>query len=168
MTKSLLRWMVQPVAGGAATGPGSDSRSGTGGSWIAVFVAALLMVASAAIHIHLWDIAYRHVATLGPLFMVQADVALFGAVALVVLRWVAVAIGCAALMLGTVVGFVLADTVGIFGFKLPVVTRWAYGSLVVEVLSAVLLGILIARSWLHRRSGSPSERGSGPVGMVRA
>ena len=33
---------------------------------------ALAVAASGAIHLYLWDIAYRHVATLGPLFVVQA------------------------------------------------------------------------------------------------
>ena len=87
------------------------------------------MIFSGLIHIHLWDIAYRHVATLGPLFLVQAIAALVLAVVLVVARVVVVALACIALMLGTVVGFILADTVGIFGFTLPAVTGWAYEAL---------------------------------------
>ena len=41
------------------------------------------------------------------------------AVVLVVARAVVVALACIVLMLGTVVGFILADTVGLFGFTLP-------------------------------------------------
>ena len=107
----------------------------------AVVAAAILMICSGLIHIHLWDIAYRHVATLGPLFLVQAVAALVLAVVLVVARVVVVALACMALMLGTVVGFILADTVGIFGFKLPAVTGWAYEALIAELLSAVVLGV---------------------------
>jgi hypothetical protein len=44
-------------------------------------------------------------------------------------------------------GDILADTVGIFGFTLPVVTGWAYEALVSELLSAVLLGLLVLRAW---------------------
>jgi hypothetical protein len=45
--------------------------------------------------------------------------------------------------LGTIVGFILAATVGIFGFKLPVVTSWADPPLVTErVASALLVGVL--------------------------
>ena len=33
--------------------------------WALTVVDAGLLVASGAIHLHLWDIAYRHVATLG-------------------------------------------------------------------------------------------------------
>jgi hypothetical protein len=154
MNNSMIRWwMVRPVISSAVT-------------WVAVFLAAVLMVTSAAIH--LWQIAYRHVATLGPLFLVQAVAALVGAVVLAVLRWAVVAIGCIVLMLGTVVGFVLADTVGIFGFKLPVVTSWAYEALVAEVLSAAVLLVLVIRSWLQDRAGSRSESQSKPVGVAGA
>jgi hypothetical protein len=129
MNNSMIRWwMVRPVVSSA-------------GTWVAVFVAAVLMVTSAAIHIHLWQIAYRHVATLGPLFLVQAVAALVGAVVLAVLRWAVVAIGCIALMLGTVVGFLLADTVGIFGFKLPYVTGLADTVLVIEIVAVVALAV---------------------------
>ena len=60
--------------------------------------------------------------------------------------WVVVG-ATAALAAGTVVGFILADTVGIFGFTLRVVTGWAYEALVSELLSAVLLLVLVLRSW---------------------
>ena len=156
MNNSMIRWwMVRPVVGSA-------------GSWAAAFVAAALMVASGVIHIHLWDIAYRHVATLGPLFLVQAVAALVGALVLLVLRWAVVAIGCSVLMLGTVVGFVLADTVGIFGFKLPVVTSWAYEALVAEVLSATVLLFLVVRSWMQDRAGSRTGSASEAVGVAGA
>ena len=56
-------------------------------------------------------------------------------------------------MLGTVVGFILADTVGIFGFTLPVVTGWAYEALVAELVSAAVLAVLVVRSWLASQGG---------------
>jgi hypothetical protein len=99
------------------------------------------------IHLHLWGIAYRHVATLGPLFLVQAVAALVLAVVLVVTRVVVVALACMALMVGTVVGFILAVSVGIFGFTLQIVTAWAYEALGAELLSAVVLGVLVLRAW---------------------
>ncbi len=141
------RWLLASVAG----------RRGDALGWVAVAVAAVLMVCSGAIHLHLWDIAYRHVATLGPLFMVQAIAALVLAVVLLVTRLVVVALGCLALMLGTVVGFILADTVGIFGFKLPVVTNWAYEALVTELLSAAVLAVLVGRSWRTTSRGAGRE-----------
>jgi hypothetical protein len=112
----------------------------------AVLVSAVLMVVSALVHIHLWDIAYRHVATLGPLFLVQAVAALVAAVALAATRWPIVAAGSALLMAGTVVGFVIAATVGLFGFKLPSVTGWADLALATEVVSAGALAAVVLRA----------------------
>jgi hypothetical protein len=130
-------WLGAPVAG----------RRADGAALGAVVVAAVLMVCSGLIHIHLWDIAYRHVATLGRLFLVQAAAALVSAVVLVVARVVVVALACMALMVGTVVGFILAASVGIFGFTLQIVTAWAYGALGTELLSALVLGVLVLHSW---------------------
>jgi hypothetical protein len=115
------------------------------GELAAVLLAAVLMVVSGLDHLHLWDIAYRHVATLGPLFLVQTVAAFVGAVALVATRLVIVMIGSALLMLGTIVGFILAATVGLFGFTLPVVTGWADLALVSEALSALLLAVVVVR-----------------------
>ncbi len=145
----MARWLGGTVAG----------RRGDPVALGAVLAAAILMICSGLIHIHLWDIAYRHVATLGPLFMVQAVAALVLGVVLVVTRVVVVALGCVALMVGTTVGFVLADTVGIFGFKLPVVTGWAYESLVAELLSSLVLAVLVVRSWRATRTGGHVARG---------
>ena len=149
------KWLAAPVAG----------RRGDVVALGAVVAAAVLMVVSGLIHVHLWNIAYRHVATLGPLFLVQAIAALVMALVLVVTRAVIVALACITLMLGTVVGFTLADTVGIFGFTLPAVTGWAYEALVTELLSALLLAALVRRAWRTARwadgaaPGSPVARG---------
>jgi hypothetical protein len=115
------------------------------GDRLIVLLAAVLMVGSAAVHVHLWDIAYRHVATLGPLFLVQAIGGAVAAVVLAITRAVAVLIGCILLMLGTIVGFILADTVGLFGFTLPEVTQWAYLALAFELLSSALLVFVLMR-----------------------
>jgi hypothetical protein len=153
-----------------AKGLGSPG-AGRGGDVVvlgAVVAAATPMVCSGLIHIHLWDIAYRHVATLGPLFLVQAIAALVLAVVLVVTRAVVVAVACILLMVGTLVGFVLADTVGIFGFTLPEVTGWAYEALIAELLSAALLTMLVARSWraATREESASAERVRNMVGGV--
>jgi hypothetical protein len=119
-------------------------RSRTGDRSVVLVVAAL-MVGSAAVHVHLWDIAYRHVATLGPLFLVQAIGGAVAAIVLAITRAVVVLIGSILLMLGTVAGFVLADTVGLFGFILPEVTGWAYLALSFELLSSALLVVVLIR-----------------------
>ena len=52
-----------------------------------------------------------------------------------------VVLGAAALMAGTIVGFILARTVGIFGFHLTFSSGLAYTVLVVDAAAVVLLGI---------------------------
>jgi hypothetical protein len=86
--------------------------------WLLYLVDAGLLVTSGLIHLHLWDIAYRNVGTLDVLFLVQTALCILVALALLITRHLLVVLGAAALMAGTIVGFVLARTVGIFGFHL--------------------------------------------------
>lgn len=51
---------------------------------------------------------------------------------------------------GTIAGFILADTLGIFGFKLPHLTGLADTVLVIEIVVILLLAIT---GWAMRRSG---------------
>ena len=62
------------------------------------------------------------------------------------------------------VGFILADTVGIFGFTLPVVTGWAYEALAAELVSAAVLAVLVVRSWLAFTGGAGTGAGAGASG----
>jgi hypothetical protein len=128
--------------------PGQGTRSGL--MWLLYVCDAGLLVASGLIHLHLWDIAYRHVKTLDVLFLVQVAACLLAALALLVTRHLLVVLGSAALMAGTIVGFVLARTVGIFGFRLTFFSGLAYTVLVVEAVAVVLLAVT-ARLQLKRR-----------------
>jgi hypothetical protein len=74
-----------------------SQRTRDGRLWLLYLTDAGLLLASGLIHLHLWDIAYRHVKTL--------DV----------------------LMAGTIIGFVLVRTVGLFGFHLTFISTEAYG-----------------------------------------
>jgi hypothetical protein len=123
-------------------------RQGTRGGlmWLLYLCDAGLLVASGLIHLHLWDIAYRHVKTLDVLFLVQVVLCLLAALALLVTRHLLVVLGAAALMAGTIVGFVLARTVGIFGFRLTFSSGLADTVLVVEAAAVVLLAVT---AWLQ-------------------
>ena len=127
-------------------------RAGQQGSsglmWLLYLADAGLLVASGLIHLHLWDIAYRHVKTLDVLFLVQVVLCLLAAVTLLVTRHLLVVAGAAALMAGTMVGFVLARTVGIFGFRLTFSSGLAYTVLVVEAAAVVML---VLTAWLQLR-----------------
>lgn len=112
-----------------------------------VALAAALVAGSGAIHFYLWDIAYRNVATFDVLFMVQGVTAVVVALALVGMRRGFVLAAAAGLMLGTLLGFILVLTTGLFGFKLPVVTGWAYLSIVVEAVAVVVIASAFALLW---------------------
>jgi len=129
-----VRALLVARAGGALT------------RWLMV-LAALLVSGSGAIHYYLWDIAYRHVATIGPLFFVQGTSAVIVAVALVAVGRGAVVVAALALMVGTLVGFALALTSGLFGFALGFVSGWAYLALVVEASATIVLSVAAYRLW---------------------
>jgi hypothetical protein len=121
------------------------------GLWVLYVCDAGLMVASGLIHLHLWDIAYRHVKTLDQLFLVQVAAAVVLAVALLITRRLIVVLASLLLMAGTIVGFLLARSVGIFGFKLTFTSGLANTVLVIEIAAVILLAITAV---LVRRSGA--------------
>jgi hypothetical protein len=123
------------------------SRS-SGLLWLLYVCDAGLLVASGLIHLHLWDIAYRHVRVLDVLFLVQAAAAVMAAILLLATRALLIVLGSLLLMAGTIVGFVLARTVGIFGFHLTFSSGLANTVLVVEIAAVVLLAIT---GWLMSR-----------------
>ena len=102
---------------------------------------AALLVTSGLIHLHFWNIAYRHVPTLGPLFLVQVVATLLTAVALVATRRLIVVVVAFLLMGGTIVGFILVRTVGLFNFKLGFTSGLAATVLVVEAVAMVMTAI---------------------------
>jgi hypothetical protein len=118
---------------------------------VLLVVSAALMLVSAGVHLHLWDIAYRHVATLGPLFVVQAIAMVVLAVLLVVWPVRLVVFAAALLNLGTILGFVKAVNGGVFGFTLPVITGWANLALAVELGALVALGGAALAGWASTR-----------------
>lgn len=119
-----------------------------------LWLGAVLVLISGVEHLHLWDIAYRHVATIGPLFIVQGVVAIVLAVALAAgLRFFLVLSGLA-FMAGTIVGFILALTTGLFGFKLPSISNLAWFTLVVEIAAILVLAVAAWQMWLE---GQPSR-----------
>lgn len=124
-------------------------------SMVMIVVAAGLLVTSAALHLDLWSSGYRSIPTIGPLFLVQGIVTPIVALVLVVTRRLIAVVASIATMSGTIGGFVLAATVGLFGFHDGFAAPFASLSFVVEVMAAVLLvsaGALIVAGSLRRRT----------------
>ena len=125
---------------------------GAGLRWLLYVADAGLLVASGAIHVHLWDIAYQHVKVLNVLFLVQAAAALVAAVAVLVTRHLLAVIAAALLLAGTIVGFILVRTTGLFGFHLTFTSGEAYAVLIIEVAAIILLSATAATLLRDRRS----------------
>jgi hypothetical protein len=109
--------------------------------WTVRIVGAALLVAMAYIHLHLYVTGARHIAWIGPLFMVNVVLGFLAAIAVLIapprwFPWVSVLSGL--LMIGTVFGLLLSLTVGLFGFH----ERWK-GPLVLPSILVEVAGFLV-------------------------
>ena len=126
----------------------SKASSGTAALWALLVVDAGLLIASGSIHLDLWNIAYRHVNVLGPLFLLQVIAAFVIAVGVLASRHILAVIAGLGLVIGTIIGFILVITIGLFNFKLPFISGEAWTTLVVEAVAIVTLtatGVLMLR-----------------------
>jgi len=126
-------------------GPGRASASLGVGATVAYVLGALLALWSAYIHFHLWNETngYRHIATIGPLFLAQSIGGLVVGILVVAFRrvWTAIiGIGFAA---STAVGFLLTVglTKGLFNFKESWAAPFAGLAFTVEVAATVVLAL---------------------------
>ena len=105
----------------------------------AMLAGAALVVATALIHLHLWATGYRHIPTIGPLFLAQSIAGAVVAIGIAATRRLGSALVGATFQLATAGGLLLSATVGIFGFHDGLDAPWAGASLVVEGSGAVVL-----------------------------
>jgi hypothetical protein len=144
----------------SATSTSKAAASGTAALWTLLVIDAALLITSGSIHLDLWNIAYRHVNVLGPLFLVQVIAAFVLAVGVLVTRHILAVVASLGLVIGTIIGFILVITIGLFNFKLPFISGEAWTTLIVEAVAIVTLtatGLLMVRrgqlaSLLHRRA----------------
>ncbi len=135
-------------------GPGVIPSPGTRAIVTGLLViGALLTAASGAIHLYLWGEAdgYRHIPTIGPLFLTQGIVAILFALVLLGTRWLVAAVAAAGLLISTAAGLLISVEVGMFGFQETWFAPWARTSFAEELAGGVLL--LIA-AWPLLRAGN--------------
>jgi hypothetical protein len=146
MTESETEMMVAD-GGGRQSGAGLTMRRGGSTTAIkmvttsAMVAGALLTAGTAVIHLHLWMTGYRHIATIGPLFLLQA-VGGFVLAAVVASwhRWLVAASG-ALFLLATAGGLVVSTRVGLFGFKDSFGAPYAGMALTLEIVGAAVLAV---------------------------
>ncbi|HLX87634.1 MAG TPA: hypothetical protein VKR22_04105 [Acidimicrobiales bacterium] len=160
-----------------------EARSRTAARWRRHPTTSALLVAGAValawtsgIHLRLWSLGYRHIPTIGPLFLMQGIVASLLALVVLglgvsrVLPWAndssrgvlvsaGVAAGSALFLLATLGGFFMSDWFGLFGLHDHLDSAYAGLSLVVECSGAVIL--LAAAGNALRGSGLPGRRHGG-------
>jgi hypothetical protein len=126
----------------------------------ALFVLGAAAVAvSASIHLHLWLDGYSAIATIGPLFLLQAISGYGLALALVAFRRLLVAVAGAGFLIATLVAFMLSVNGGLFGFEEQWSAPFATVAFVDEALGAavLLLAVLAVRSSAGTRGSTTSR-----------
>jgi hypothetical protein len=106
-----------------------------------------LLAGSAGIHLRLWSEGYRNIATIGPLFLLQAVTGFALAALVAFTRRPVVALAGAAFLASTIGGLVLSAWLGLFGFHESYDAPFAHSSLVVEGAGILVLGAAAAVHW---------------------
>jgi len=104
---------------------------------------AALLLAGAGIHLDLYLTGYRHIPTIGSLFLLQVIVAILLGLAIAATRSVLLALAGAGFALSTFGGWVLSLWVGLFGFN-EVRTTAGVVAAVIDVGGFVVLGLCAA------------------------
>lgn len=121
---------------------------------ILVWVGSALLAASAVIHFHLWlSEGYRHIPTIGPLFMAQAIVGVLLALATAIFRKLVLVAGAAGLSVSSIGALLISAWWGLFGWQESFGAPYVGLAIWVEALAAVLLGSacgLMLWPWLSR------------------
>jgi hypothetical protein len=108
----------------------------------AAFVAGgVLLIWLSYIHFHLWDIGYRHIATIGPLFLLKSIAGLVVGLLVIALRRVWTAVVGIGFALATMAGFLISVEHGLFGFTDSWAAPFAGLAFTVEIVAAVLLAV---------------------------
>jgi hypothetical protein len=108
-------------------------------------VGGVMLVWSAYIHFHLWQSAgYRHIPTIGTLFILQSIAGVVIGAVVLALRRVWVAILGVGFAVATLVGFLVSVEVGLFGFQDSWSAPFARQAFFVELAAAVALVVAAA------------------------
>ena len=121
----------------AKPGPATKPKGATA---TAAFIAGgILIIWLSYIHFHLWDDGYRHIPTIGPLFLLQSIAGLLIGVLVIAVRRVWTAVIGIGFALATMVGFLISVEHGLFGFKDSWAAPFAGLAFTVEIVTAVIL-----------------------------
>jgi hypothetical protein len=106
---------------------------------MAFFVGGVLVIWLSYIHFHLWQDGYRHIPTIGPLFLVQSVAGLLIGLLVIAVRRVWTAIVGVGFALATMAGFLISVEHGLFGFTDSWAAPFAGLAFTVEIATAAAL-----------------------------
>ena len=119
---------------------------------------SLLVAGSAVVHYYLWaSQGYRHIPTIGPLFIAQAAVGVVLAIGTVALRKLLLVLAELGYALSSAGGLIISVNFGLFGWQESMSAPYAGLALGVEFAAAAVLipaALLLARRWLTGRKTS--------------
>jgi hypothetical protein len=150
-------------------GPGRSTRPTDLVASAALVVGGLLLVWSGYIHFHLWQsVGYRHIPTIGPLFLLQSIAGLLLGLLLIVVRRVWAAVLGAGFAASTLAGFLLTVGLkgGLFNFKESWSAPFAHQAFAIEIAAIVVLAI--AGALCLAQSATATRAGSTPAGITSA
>ncbi len=149
-------------------GPGGASRGVALAATVAFVAGALLILWSAYIHFHLWNETdgYRHIATIGPLFLAQSIGGLIVAIVVAAVRRVWAAIVGIGFAVSTAAGFLLTVGLskGLFNFKESWAAPFAGLAFCVEMAAIVVL-LLAGALCVLGAAPVTSAASAAPVGV---
>lgn len=116
-------------------------------------IGGALLVTSGYIHLRLWSsFGYRHIPTVGTLFVVQAIVGALLGLALIVAPRVWLGVLGAGFAAATIAGFVASLTYGVFGFRDYWSAPFAVTAFVVELLALAFTMTAVALTVARART----------------
>lgn len=121
-------------------------------------IGALLVAGSAAIHLHLWASSfYRHIPTIGPLFLIQGVCGFLIALTILAFRRLGPIVVGAGFCAATAGGLLISVNGGLFGFEDSLSAPFAGMSLGVEAVGVVVLLGAAGLRVVGRRRGAGIE-----------
>lgn len=121
-----------------------------------------LLSADGWAHFHLWEHGYRHIATIGPLFLVGAISALVVAAGLLARPSRLIGTLGIGFVLGILSGLVASVNLGLFGFKESLSAPFAGESIALEIAAAFTLAGWVALDFMKEPRRSEHAVRSGP------
>jgi hypothetical protein len=113
-----------------------------------------LLIALAWVHFHLWEVGYRHIPTIGPLFLITAISGSAVALGLFVRPSRLVAVLGLGSVLGVMAGLIVSVNVGLFGFSESFSAPYVIESVALEVAAVITLSSWVVMDFfLDSRQG---------------